>query len=63
MVKGAPLLSYLVEVVLSIITVASAGLHQPAGGLPVGVPGGHHPDTTVALLHHDGEQDSSVDAE
>lgn len=53
---------YLGEVVLAVVAVAVACLHQAAGRHALRVICGHHADAAVALFHHDPEQDAGVDA-
>lgn len=53
---------YLGEVVLAAVAVATACLHQAAGGQTVCVISGHHSYAAVALLHYDSQEHSSIDA-
>lgn len=60
--SGGPVFGYLGKVVLAVVAVATACLHQAAGGQTVCVISGRHSDAAVALLHYDSQEHSSVDA-
>lgn len=53
--------SYLGEVLLAVVAMATACLHQASSGHPICIQGGYHSDTTVALLHYHPQQHSGVD--
>lgn len=55
-------LSYLGKVVLAVVAVATARLHQASGGHSICVDGGDNADAAVALLHDYTEQHAGVDA-
>lgn len=53
--------SYLSEVLLAVVAVATTCLHQASSWHSICIKGGHHSDTTVALLHYHPEEHSGVD--